>query len=435
LVKRGGEVQDELTKLAPVFEKELVKNVKEFVVDVADFKEAYDTRGPNVSGIKPKEAVQRLREFQSGFSDRERKWVGYEIGEELFGLPITKYPALDTMKKELKFLNALYSLYTDVLTTVNGYADELWSDLDFMQIQQNISDYESRMRRLPKDMRDWEAYLELKKTVDDFNESLPLFQALSQEAIRPRHWQQVSELCGVELTPDIEGFTLQHLLSAPLLEHKEDIEDITNAAGREEDIEAKLADVITNWQDKEFQFEEFKTRGPVTLAPAHTSELITVMEDTQMALGSLVSNRYNKPFKEEIVDWVKKLSTASEIIDQWLNVQQNWIYLEAVFSGGDIARQLPQEAKRFANIDRNWGKIMNVANSMPNVIQLTSGDETLKSMLPHLTEHLELCQKSLSGYLESKKNLFPRFYFVSDPVLLEMLGQQSDPHAIQPHFQ
>eukprot|EP00898_Chlorokybus_atmophyticus_P005691 jgi/Chlat1/6122/Chrsp409S05665 len=419
------------------FKRELIKEVKLFVVDAASFRADFENNGPMVPGLAPMEAVERLKKFQTQFELRKRKWDNYTSGEELFGLAITRYPELEKTEKELQLLDRLYSLYVNVITTINGYADILWVDVvaNIDSMTEQVNAFQASCKKLPKALRDWQAYSVCKKTIDEFLEVLPLLQQLSSKAMRNRHWLQLMHVTSKQLNLAEDVLKLGHLLELDLLPNREQIEELTNAAVKEEQVETKLQAIADEWADMSLTFNTYKGRGPVVLKGAETAEIVERLEDSQMALGSMATNRFSAPFRDDVNGWIVRLSTVGEIIEMWLQVQNMWMYMEAVFSGGDIAKQLPAEAKRFQNIDKNYMKIVTSAFEVRNVVQTCYGNELMKNLLPHLIEQLELCQKSLSAYLETKRADFPRFYFVSDPTLLEILSLGSDPQAVQPHFQ
>ena len=123
LKKLADSITDKLRNVQTGFRKGLVRNVKMFNVDVIQFRNDFEANGPNVPGLPPLEASERLKKFQRLYEERARKYEAYNAGEQLFGLPITEYPDLHQTKQELELLDKLYGLYTNVLTTVADYDD------------------------------------------------------------------------------------------------------------------------------------------------------------------------------------------------------------------------------------------------------------------------------------------------------------------------
>lgn len=411
---------------------ELTAGIADFRNSIDAFNDDFDKRGPQVDGISAKEASERSFMYKHRFEDLWRRFEMYQTGEKLFGLPTTEYPILHQRKKELNLLNKLYSLYLMVLKTIDGYAEIPWNEVDMEQIFAQVLEFQNTCRKLPKGMQTWKAYIEMKKKIDDFNETCPLLELMTSKAMQARHWLRLDELMSYSFEPEEPATSLGTIVAAPLLQFKEDVYDICTGADKESDIEAKLNQVIQDWSVVNLQFAPFKTRGDLLLKG--TADVIAALEDSLMVMNSLATSRYNKPFKKKVMDWLTKLTNTAEILEKWMVVQTLWVYLEAVFVGGDISRQLPAEKKRFANIDKMYFKMLLRAREIVNVVETCTGDETMITLLPHLIEQLEACQKSLTGYLELKRSIFPRFFFVSDPVLLEILGQASDPTTIQPHL-
>ncbi|GJQ67798.1 hypothetical protein Trydic_g16579 [Trypoxylus dichotomus] len=434
LLNKAQATQCKLLDMQPQFQAELRQNLDQFRQDKIDYCNEYKNAGPMEAGLAPREASDRLILFQNRFDGMWRKLQTYQSGEELFGLPQTDYPEFGQIRKELNLLQKLYKLYNDVIDRVSSYYDIPWGDVNIEEINNELMEFQNRCRKLPKGLKEWPAFFALKKTIDDFNDMCPLLELMANRAMKQRHWQRIMDSLNHVFEFENDGFCLKHILEAPLLQHKEDIEDICISAMKERDIEAKLRQVTNEWSLQELTFQTFNNRGELLLRGDTTAETIGQLEDSLMILGSLLSNRYNAPFKKQIQQWVHDLSNTNEILERWLLVQNMWVYLEAVFVGGDIAKQLPKEAKRFSKIDKSWQKIMQRAHETPGVVSCCVGDDLLKNLLPHLQEQLELCQRSLSGYLEKKRMMFPRFFFVSDPALLEILGQSSDSHTIQNHL-
>eukprot|EP00756_Hemistasia_phaeocysticola_P003201 Hpha_TRINITY_DN12121_c2_g2::TRINITY_DN12121_c2_g2_i1::g.81783::m.81783/K10408/DNAH; dynein heavy chain, axonemal len=416
------------------FRREMLIAVQKYSTEVIVFRNDYEANGPTVRGIPPEEALMRLKKYSRLFEDKYRKWLSFVAGQELFGMPITRYPELAKTAREISHLDKLYTLYVTVRQRIQGYGDLLWDELvrgeAFQQIEEECRTFQQQCKALPKGLKEWEAFRECQSTIEDFSAVKPLLQCLAKEALQTRHWNELMDATkhSWKLEPDI--FKLKHLLEANIVAHAETVEEISLKAEKEAQMDVLIRTKIEDvWKDLCFEFDEWRGRGELLLKGNTVSDIKDTLEESLMLLSGL-NPRFLEPFKEKVRLWMQKLLAADKTLTLWVEVQHNWQALEAVFSGGDITKQMPAEAKKFHQIDKHWFKIISKAHEERNVIQFCYENEIL-SGLSQMRDGLETVQRQLAAYLESKKRCFPRFYFVADKELLEILSQASDPVAIQ----
>ena len=117
----------------------------------------------------------------------------------------------------------------------------------------------------------------------------------------------------------------------------------------------------------------------------------------------------------------------------WLRVQANFLYLEPVLRAEDIRSTLPAEAREFELAAEAWTKITGRVRPDLSMVELSSQPDLLP-LLKGADQRLERILKSLHSYLEMKREGFPRFYFLSNEELLEILGESRRPERVQPHL-
>ena len=196
LLKNAEVRTEELSKTQTKYKRTLLRDIKEFKIDVERFREDFLKNGPLVDGCDPNDAVDKLNRMKEEFRMRERKMESYQGGEELFALPVTDYPELLQTQKELKLADQLFGLYVDVLNTIDTYKGVLWTDVTQMigEMNEKIEAFATRCKKLPARLREYSASKLLKQRIEDFQTVLPMIQDLTKESIRPRHWEEVMEI-------------------------------------------------------------------------------------------------------------------------------------------------------------------------------------------------------------------------------------------------
>ncbi|XP_031619236.1 LOW QUALITY PROTEIN: dynein heavy chain 7, axonemal [Contarinia nasturtii] len=355
--------------------------------------------------------------------------------EKSFGWPLSDYPLRHQTHVKLMPYKKLFDAGQDFiekrdLWLKNGQVgsfdpvdiaksiETIYDDL--LKLSQGFDEH-PHSKRLAED---------IKTIIDEFKLNLPIIQTLGNPGLKLRHWEQISEMVGFPIVVSPE-LTLEKIIEFGLDDYLARFEKISQSATKENGLELAMSNMIVEWQGIEFSIHEYRDTGTYILASVN--DIQTLLDDHIIKTQTMKNSPYIKPFESEILSWESKLVLLQEILDEWLRVQTTWIYLEPIFSSPDIQQQMPEEGRRFGAVDKIWKELMKQVHLDPAVMSVVDIDK-MSEKLKKAFQLLEIIQKGLHTYLEKKRLYFPRFYFLSNDGLLEILAETKDPTQVQLHL-
>ncbi|XP_025270513.1 dynein beta chain, ciliary [Camponotus floridanus] len=349
----------------------------------------------------------------------------------IFEQQVMEFKQIKLARRELRLLKNLWDHVNIITSSLDEWKTTVWKKIDVEGMDQECKKMIRELRQLDKETRAWDLYARIEAQIRNMISSLRAISELQNPAIKDRHWQELMAETRVRFTMD-DKTTLENLLKLELHKYEEEVKNIVDKAVKEMTMEKVLKELHNTWNTLEFG-KEMHERTKLNVLKI-SEETIEMLEENQVQLQNMLDSKYVAYFLDEVMDWQKKLSNADATINAWFQVQRTWIHLESIFIGSeDIRSQLPEESKRFEKIDKDFKDLLKEMLTNLNVVKSMNRPKLL-DRLEELERQLNICEKALSDYLETKKLIYPRFYFISSADLLDILSNGNNPEMVCKHL-
>ncbi|GAA5960288.1 hypothetical protein JCM21900_000936 [Sporobolomyces salmonicolor] len=419
LSRKNASIQEQLAglQLKIVAEDKILQNrIQEIVAE-------WEADKPIQGALKAEIAMNAINVFEGRVNRLKEQYDMLSKAKESLDLELVKDDRLEPVLEEIRDLKAVWTALSGVWAQIADLRDVLWSSIQSRKLRQQLDALLATTREMPSKMRQYAAFEHVQETLRVHLKANTLVADLKSEALRERHWRQLYKVLRVTGQYSPSAMTLGTVWDLDLKRNEALIKDVIVQAQGEMALEEFLKQVKETWTSYTLDLVNYQNK---TRLIRGWDELFTKCGENLNSLTAMKLSPYYKVFEEEASAWEDRLNRVHVLFDVWIDVQRQWVYLEGIFSGSaDIKHLLPIESQRFNNINAEFLAVMKKVFKSPFVLDVLNIAGVQKS-LERLADLLSKIQKALGEYLERERSSFPRFYFVGDEDLLEIIGNSKD---------
>lgn len=392
-------------------------------------------------------ATELLEETKKEYERHNEKLDEYNKIMENLNYPDETQGCIKLLQNSFNEITLITRMWTFIKETqdeLDGYLAQSWGVINGQAMDERISQGLSKKNaQIKKDLSSYLGIMDcVQKEIIKWKKLIPIITSLKSESMQERHWDEVKkELNCQDL--DVPNSTLKTFYDMDIQQKSEQLTEITDKAVSENKMGGKLEEIQKNWDSYEFELVDYP-RVPGVQELKFLEDPFADLEDNIQQIQSMIRNKYKAFYEDKIMKWKSDLS---EINDVWVNLnktQIKWKFLESLFIGSDeIKKELPKETEDFEKINEDVKEILKIGAQTKNILKFSTmkfpnqdntGERSLLDWLNNIIERLEVCEKALNAFMDTKRIDFPRFYFMSPPDLLDVLSNGDNPKSINKHI-
>ncbi|KAG0688549.1 hypothetical protein C6P40_000845 [Pichia californica] len=389
-------------------------------------KSEWENQKPDKESSIPN-AISVLQKFETRFENMSKEYQNLSKASRVVGLHIDMN--FDTEMEEIKQLHYVWSIIMKLYNSQDSIKTVEWDSCNVTKVKASLEDSLSLSRSLPSHIRSYPAFENAQTKIKDMLKSFSLVSLLLNSSLDPTHWDEIFNHIKLKNAP--ESLLLGDILDLNLLQNEKYIKMVINKAESENVLDSSINDIQQSW--KEYKFEIYIIKQNISLISGWPS-LFARIDDDINALESIKVSPYYPKFSHCVKLLEDKINTFSQIINVWHDAQKQWVYLLGIFENKEqLGQVIPMDLSRFENISHEFNYLMSEALASPvaiDIIDITDIFQTIK----RLSESLSKIKRSLVSYLEKQREMFPRFYFIGNDDLLELIGNPTNFMVISKHI-
>ncbi|XP_064083938.1 uncharacterized protein LOC135199712 [Macrobrachium nipponense] len=407
-------VQKAVEPVQQLFLSSTQNKIDEFSSTVRDFHRRFEDQGPGSVGENLERGVELLKEYSAEVEELLKIRRALEEEEEIFDLAATQYPGLDNAIHVMKQMKGVFAIYQKLRTIETTWRTMRWPTAKLDELKHQVEGIQRDLAEC-EGSQDTEVGRSLHQRLQDHANSLEVTAALRQPAVQPRHWQRLIASAGCKADwvggRSMSGVSVWDVLELRLSRHPLLVATTVAMAIKENILNNHLTNITHCWQHARLTVVTTSSLWYVD----GLDGLLQHLHHHNLALKTLRSTKYCRPFEDDASRLAKTLVRIEELLEAWKSTQSRVVLLlsPAVSSLLDTSVLKVKHRQLIERTERR-----------PMILELSANGSYVQEV-SSLRREADLLLCRLSQSLSKPRRQCSRLYLLTDQEMTRLLAEPS----------